>query len=87
MSTPKCYSCQYRGTVPGDAHSCCNYPGVDSSFFGFLINIEKNLAIATQINLKAEPHGVRMGWFMWPSNFDPVWLLNCDGYKPQEKSK
>ena len=27
MKKPDCYTCAYRGDVPGDAHSCCNYPG------------------------------------------------------------
>ena len=26
-------------------------------------------------------HGVRNGWFMWPFNFDSVWLESCDGFK------
>jgi hypothetical protein len=25
-------------------------------------------------------HGIRMGWFLWPANFDPVWLETCDGF-------
>lgn len=25
-------------------------------------------------------HGIRMGWFFWPYNFDPTWLVNCDGF-------
>ena len=23
-----CYTCQYRGQVPGSAHSCCNHPSI-----------------------------------------------------------
>jgi len=23
-------------------------------------------------------------WFIWPVNFDPVWLENCDGFEPKE---
>ena len=26
----------------------------------------------------------RMGWFYWPINFDPVWLLECNGHTPKE---
>jgi len=22
----KCYACKYRGTLPGDCHSCCKHP-------------------------------------------------------------
>lgn len=25
-------------------------------------------------------HGMSMGWFKWPVNFDPVWLVSCDGF-------
>jgi hypothetical protein len=25
-------------------------------------------------------HGIRSGWFRWPLNFDPVWLLSCDSF-------
>jgi hypothetical protein len=55
-----CYSCVYRGTIPGDAHSKCT---------------NKNA------NVTGVEHGIRSGWFMWPFNFDPVWLISCDGYK------
>lgn len=30
--------------------------------------------------VKGHPHGIRRGWFLWPVNFDPVWLLSCDGF-------
>jgi len=79
----KCYTCKYRGTVPGDSHLCCRYPGLDSDLFTGLIN-DKNMEIAKQLNVKADPHGINGGWFMWPVNFDPVWLLSCNGY--EEKS-
>ena len=32
-------------------------------------------------------HGIKHGWFMWPLNFDPTWLISCDGFsdKPEDK--
>lgn len=35
----------------------------------------------------ANAHGVRSGWFIWPVNFDPVWLISCNGFsdKPADK--
>jgi hypothetical protein len=30
--------------------------------------------------VEAYSHGIRMGWFVWPFNFDPVWLVSCDGF-------
>ena len=29
-------------------------------------------------------HGIKSGWFVWPFNFDPVWLISCNGFKPKE---
>jgi hypothetical protein len=42
---------------------------------------------AKKLGIQADRHGVRMGWFCWPDNFDPVWLLNCEGFTPNETSK
>ena len=30
---PNRYECEYRGKAPGDAHSCCNYPGNDTGIW------------------------------------------------------
>ena len=45
-----------------------------------------------QAKVKGNPHGIKNGWFMWPFNFDPIWLELCDGFsdnpedkKPQQK--
>lgn len=37
--------------------------------------------------VKGNPHGTRSGWFVWPLNFDPTWLEECDGFsdKPEDK--
>ena len=34
-------------------------------------------------SLKAigNPHGIKSGWFMWPMNFDPIWLDLCNGFE------
>jgi len=29
-------------------------------------------------------YGIRNGWFMWPYNFDPVWVISCDGFSAKE---
>ncbi len=31
--------------------------------------------------------GIRRGWFMWPLNFDLVWLESCDGFSTSEEDK
>jgi len=83
MTKPNCYKCTYRGNVPGDAHSCCRYPGNDTDMFSGLFN-NNNSENGTKLNIRGNLHGIRSGWFMWPVNFDPVWLENCDGFKDKE---
>jgi hypothetical protein len=83
-----CYDCKYRGTIPGDAHSKCRHPLVqtDDNEFGALMDMisGKTVLAARKLNIKGNAHGMRRGWFMWPANFDPVWLENCDGFEPKE---
>jgi len=80
---PKCYKCEYRGRVPGDAHSCCRYPGNETDMFDMFS--KKNVDNAFKLDIKADPRGIKGGWFIWPVNFDPVWLLNCNGFKEIKK--
>ena len=61
---PDCYKCDYRGKIPGDAHSKCHNG---------------------EASVKGHPHGVRSGWFFWPLNFDPVWLVSCDGFETKKE--
>jgi len=32
-------------------------------------------------------HGKQMGWFNWPWNFDPTWLLTCNGFTGKDELK
>jgi len=66
---PNCYECKHRGTIPGDAHSCCRHPKIGKPF---------------EFGITANEHGIRMGWFLWPVNFDPVWLLTCKMFEEKE---
>ena len=93
----KCYSCVYRGTVPGSAHSCCRHPeaadALDdplSSVFAIFASVGRISGpmiseAASKLNIQANPAGISGGWFNWPWNFDPVWLKNCDGFKSKDE--
>jgi hypothetical protein len=35
-------------------------------------------------SVEGHPHGIEKGWFFWPYNFDPVWLVACDSFKARE---
>ena len=73
-----CYKCIYRGKVPGDAHSCCRYPGNKTGLFDFLE--DDNIENIVKLNISISRHGFNHGWAYWPVNFDPVWINNCDGF-------
>ena len=87
---PNCYKCQYRGGLPGDAHSCCHHPANDkinsnpfAQILGILGSVGRGPGIQASgkgLNIKANPHGIKHGWFNFPINFDPIWLENCDGF-------
>jgi len=90
---PLCYRCKHRGEVPGDTHSCCNHPEARRLVEGKpLMQIAAIFGSARKqpmvnvraIGVEGDPHGIQMGWFNWPLNFDPVWLLKCDGYEERK---
>lgn len=37
-------------------------------------------------SVEGHPHGRKNGWFVWPYNYDPVWLVVCDGFESKEAS-
>lgn len=78
-----CYQCIYRGNVPGDAHSCCRYPGADTDIFHFFS--DENSKLRQKLGIKIDRHGFMSGWAFWPVNFDPVWIDNCGGYREKER--
>lgn len=95
-SRPNCYNCKYRGTLPGNAHSQCKHPiNADlldnpmAQVFGILAGVGRiGLGLsenAKKLNIVGHPTGVKRGWFIWPVNFDPVWLQSCDGFEEKDE--
>ena len=92
---PNCYKCVYRGTLPGDAHSCCKHPANAeilnnplAQVFGILAGVHRVAPIkvdAVGIKVVGNPDGIRRGWFNYSLNFDPAWLESCDGFKSKEE--
>ena len=29
--------------------------------------------------------GIKRGWFLWPLNFDPTWLVSCNGFSNKKE--
>jgi len=38
-----------------------------------------------QATVKGNEMGIRGGWFHWPVNFDPRWLVECNGFSSDKK--
>lgn len=50
---------------------------------GAIINNAPN----NPLGVRGSDHGVKSGWFNWPVNFDPVWLVSCNGFEPDERNQ
>lgn len=85
----KCYDCVFRRDIPGDAHSMCAHPAavLDSGLSIMFMMQGGRSPTMKRLNLAGNRHGFRNGWFMWPLNFDPVWLESCDGFEAKEEMK
>ncbi len=79
-SKPDCYKCRYRSQLLGDAHSACLHP-LASPMLGMLFMFGHSEAKTMQFHIRGNTHGVRSGWFLWPLNYDPVWLEICSGFE------
>ena len=94
MSQPNCYECKHRRGLVGSAHSSCQHPKTGNAHGDPLNEVMAIFAsvgrvpprqAATALHVTGHPTGKRRGWFNWPWNYDPHWLLTCDGFEPKEK--
>jgi len=92
---PNCYECVWRRDCIASAHSRCAHPDVGkegSDPAGELLAIFASVGrmapliakAAVGLGITGNAHGIAHGWFNWPWNFDPVWLLTCNGFKAKE---
>lgn len=94
---PNCYECVHRRPVPGDAHSACHHPATHSMYeggglLGLLGILGKRSGFssvplseaARGLGVSGDPTARARGWFLWPVNFDPVWLRSCLGFEKKE---
>ena len=88
MDKPDCHKCKHRGSIPGDVHIRCEHPDALSPFSYIILmaqmklgNIPNDLQKYNKLNIRGNKIGINGGWFMWPVNFDPNWLENCEGFE------
>lgn len=88
---PNCYKCEYRKKIPGSCHSSCKHPEIKDisddpmvnlvGIFASVGRISPFVLNAKKFGIKGHPQGIKRGWFLWPVNFDPTWLMSCNGFK------
>jgi hypothetical protein len=88
----KCLRCKWKQNIPGNTHIRCIHP---------LIHLDDPLAdllsitghgppdrfLMSLLDVSAEQHGIENGYFCFPYNFDPTWLINCGGFENEIQSK
>lgn len=94
MTKPNCYACKHCRRMPGDAHIQCVHPksgntsgdGIFGADFTSMLLLACGLPTPawTALDITAGVVGMRRGWFSWPFNYDPVWLLSCNGFEEQK---
>jgi hypothetical protein len=91
---PNCYDCIYRRPIPGDVHSQCVHPFVKNSKergVSTVVSIVDLLkgessGVMKELNISGHSYGIRNNWFFWPINFDPAWLVTCNGFEKRTLS-
>ncbi len=86
-----CLTCNHSRNVAGSAHIRCRHPSLEKvndnpmlnmmAIFASVGRVSPMTASTKELNIQGDPHGIKMGWFNFPWNFDPVWLENCDGHE------
>jgi len=94
---PNCWKCEYRGSVPGSAHSSCRHPAfaaANADPMLQLMAIFGSVGRGPTMNIAAEgcvvegdPRGISSGWFNHPFDFDPTWLRSCTGFKTKTEEQ
>ena len=68
-----CHRCPHSTLVPGSSHhQSCNMLGDPMIVLLSMHQTRKNY-----LEIQANDHGIKNGWFNWPINFDPCWLEHC----------
>jgi hypothetical protein len=86
-----CFQCLHRGDLSFSAHSCCK--AFDNVLIDrVLLRPPIEVIITTKVSVPGHkkyelpfvmgnPRGITNGWFIWPVNFDPTWLVGCFGFR------
>lgn len=73
-----CHSCQFKKSIPGNAHISCGHPeinhrGINLLIFGQVLVGNGNI-LKDHLGFTFNPRGVQSGWCNFPMEYDPIWL-------------
>lgn len=86
-----CYGCLHHRPIAGNAHLSCRHPATAHAHQNALAAVISTMGNALPLavcglDVVFEAYGIAQGWASWPYNFDPAWLVRCDGYQPAEEA-
>lgn len=93
---PDCYECKWKRNSSYNCHIQCRHPAYDNVFtdpmselLGIFASVGRSSPILSpgdkSIEVTGHAHGIRMGWFNHPFNFDPTWLIGCTGFEKKQE--
>jgi hypothetical protein len=77
MSDHRCNTCEYAGSIPGNAHTTCNSPVFKTENDKFVLFMA--IVGGTPVGPRFEYNAFIQGWANWPVDFDPVWMIGGCG--------
>jgi hypothetical protein len=86
INKPDCYKCKWRESLTWDAHSKCKHPKIDEGdaiISTLAMSQGRRSSAMKRLNVSGDDYGIKSGWFYWPLNYDPIWLLTCEGFEPK----
>lgn len=80
-----CFGCAHRRPLARPSRSKCRHPLTARVHAAPVAAIIERTGAALPVDIigisvVGDPHAIEMGWFAWPINFDPLWLVSCDGF-------
>jgi len=93
MKKPNCYKCHWKKDLLGSCNVKCSHPlllneTADENQFTMIMSallsvryIPFSLSGNNPIGVVGDQHGIKNGWFNFPYNYDPVWLIKCQGFR------
>lgn len=87
-----CHGCMHHRELPSTTHLACRHPATERAHQNPLAGLITAMGGALPLpsppglTVRMHPHGIRNSWASWPWNFDPTWLVECDGYAPEAEA-